>query len=509
MYFNTKGIHKQSAVNKLLCVLLLNAVFFAAALWLAHPIYNSLEDVNILYMLAGGFGDSPTALVHYNYIFSPLLGVPVKLLFTIWPAVNWYTILLLLAHYSACCIILLCLLGRWPAYAALLFYGAIFFVYEAHILLYINFTSASFVLAAAGLTLLISAFSAEKLNYKSILLAAVFIVAASMFRVHPVGPVVALALPFLFLKKRHFFSVSLLLISIAALIFVFNLLHRNYYTAHISGWQKEERVRSSLYPFQNTGMPLRLNNDSFKSRTSYNMMVKMLPVESNEFSAENIQAVYRAEASTHKMATIKSNCKNWLWINNRLFIVAALILWSLSFFTGKKTWPSSVSLLLIIAGLLTLAVVAKLPYYFMFFVLFAWCVFTVQAYAGEVIYKSTWMANGMIAVLITAGFFHLYREGKRNVLRSKEFETAYRHIVCRPFTLFVVSEQTFPSDKFSVWAVPKNYMLPNYAGAGHFANAMGEPVMHRFGVSSFKNLPAASNVLFWDKDTAVLCAWFT
>ena len=45
------------------------------------PLFNSGDDVFLMYTLAGGYGETPTNLLHYNHVWHPILGWVVKTLF--------------------------------------------------------------------------------------------------------------------------------------------------------------------------------------------------------------------------------------------------------------------------------------------------------------------------------------------------------------------------------------------------------------------------------------------
>ena len=67
--------------NPLLCASLFTLFLFMLFLFLVKPIYDTGEDVYILYLLSGGFGNSPTELLHYNHGLHPYLGYLLKTLF--------------------------------------------------------------------------------------------------------------------------------------------------------------------------------------------------------------------------------------------------------------------------------------------------------------------------------------------------------------------------------------------------------------------------------------------
>src|SRR6478609_1579100 len=98
--------------QKLIASLLLHLALFFTFLFFVKPIYNTEEDVYILYMLSGSFGNPATFLLHYNHGIHPLLGVMIKNLFELTSVVNWYSIILLFFHYLSCSIIFFQLISK-------------------------------------------------------------------------------------------------------------------------------------------------------------------------------------------------------------------------------------------------------------------------------------------------------------------------------------------------------------------------------------------------------------
>ena len=79
--------------HPVLSALLVNVILFSCVFAFAFPIYNSGDDVYLLYTLSGGFGQAPTELLHYHYGMHPYMGWMLKNLFTQYPGFNWYSLL--------------------------------------------------------------------------------------------------------------------------------------------------------------------------------------------------------------------------------------------------------------------------------------------------------------------------------------------------------------------------------------------------------------------------------
>src|SRR5215203_3797391 len=130
---------KKIIVNPLLCASIFNLFLFLNLFFLVKPIYDTEEDVYILYLLSGGFGNSPTELLHYNHGLHPYLGYFIKTLFVLNSNINWYSLCLTTSHYIACTIILYYLLKIKPGWGTLFIYLLLFVVFECMFLININF----------------------------------------------------------------------------------------------------------------------------------------------------------------------------------------------------------------------------------------------------------------------------------------------------------------------------------------------------------------------------------
>ena len=100
------------------------------------PIFNSGDDVFLLYTLAGGYGEAPTNLLHYNHVWHPLLGWVMKSLFESIPFVNWYTVLLMGLQFVSSIIFLFYLFRIFRFGTALILYLIFFYFIELSLFLY-------------------------------------------------------------------------------------------------------------------------------------------------------------------------------------------------------------------------------------------------------------------------------------------------------------------------------------------------------------------------------------
>ena len=146
---------KDSSV--IIIAVFLNLLVFAFILICTKPIYDTNEDVYILYLLSGSFGFAPTELLHYNYGLHPLLGWILKNLFLLDNNINWYAITLLFFHFVACTIICSQILLHNSKFYFISACLAILIIFECRFMLNLNFTNTALVTGCSGLVLLVRA----------------------------------------------------------------------------------------------------------------------------------------------------------------------------------------------------------------------------------------------------------------------------------------------------------------------------------------------------------------
>ena len=123
-------------------------------LWLFFcPIYHSRDDVFLLYLLSGGFGNTPTELLHYNYGMHPLISVFLKYFFVAWPNTNWLSLSIVMLLAISGSVLFYILLQQQKRFVAFILYLLFFLIVLCWSFLHLNFSVVSSVsaMAAAGL----------------------------------------------------------------------------------------------------------------------------------------------------------------------------------------------------------------------------------------------------------------------------------------------------------------------------------------------------------------------
>ncbi len=488
-----------------------NCVLFIVFFVLCKPIYNTSEDVNILYLLSGGYGNSPTELLHYNHIMHPYLGLVIKNLFVFNDSVNWYTIVLILSHFTACTIILYELFNHNSKLRMFAAYLVLFVVFECNLLMNLNFANTAIILGCAGILILSAASGNAKLKTWKIIAAILILSVASLFRIHVLIPLAGMSLPFIFFDKNRTKINTIIVIFAAALIFLLNQLHSQYYNTAIAGWHDEEEYRQKVYRFYNYRKLLREPKVNEKWYTEFNLVYNGLIVDTAFISRDKLLEMFRDLKGKYRGAHFSTpSSKPWLWINNRLFIISFVII-AIFFIRDKRIRVTTlISLILIILGLGYLLTYAKLPEYLIVscFLLLGLLILTSVAKDSLRSTHSVYAEQIIMLLLICWGIIRLYKINSLNVRKIKEFETVYSEIARNRNSLFVITGNNFPLQQYHIFQLPRNYLLSNFIFTEHFLHQLYQPVFKRFGIKEVSDLPRHDSVLFWGKRVPALDDYF-
>lgn len=448
--FRQDNLMNQSRPNSLTVSLLINAVLFGGVLAFSFPIFNSGDDVYLLYLLGGGFGQAPTELLHYHYGMHPYVGLVLKNLFVQWPGFNWYAALLYLFHFVACVVLLM----RCNKFIFLL----IFFCIEARFLLQPTFTNTALVTAMAGALLL---------HDKKIPLGYILLVAASLLRLHMLIPVIVIAAPFMFNKKA-----AMHLAIIAVIVTGFVLLQQQYYTQHIPGWKQEETYRQTIINYYNK--PKKLIDPFIESGILFN---RQLPQPTVAVQQHN-QSLY------------------WLLMENRVALLLMLLVLT---YASRR---ARVAAALLLAMCAYLFLFRKLPPYIVPGCIMVWLAFAVD---------NERRGCGFTIISIALLCWSVIRLNKLNEWNRQQYERwscAYKMVSAQPGKLFVVTDDQFPMDFFHVWNTPHQYPMPNLLYKDHFLNNTYQPIYKKFNITSPQDFLRSENVLFTGEHSSLMFEFY-
>jgi hypothetical protein len=498
--------------NNLVISILVNTLLFTLVFLLLHPVYDSGDDVYILYLLGGGFGQAPTELLHYNHIMHPYMGWIIKSLFSVSPGINWYTVFLFLAHFISVAVLLFILLEQYQKKIALLIFGIFFLVFEMWFLLQITFTVTAVVVSITGLYLLLRQVLAGKPFYKLVIPVTLLII-APLFRMHVIIPVLIISIPSVFAlpgkKNKYYFTGALAV----ALFFIAGLhfLQEQYYTRQIPNWQQEENYRQAVFHYFNN--PVRYEHSPV-SGTEKELLELGIFIDRDFLSAEKIDAL--SKEVHYKRSLFDKQTKKtfyWVFIETRIFLVAFFTL-----LTGAFLYSNKASRIAIIASatvalgmLLYLFIFLKLPFYLVPALLCAAAVLPLSLINAKKAMPSPVQNLLLLCLFLLCGawgIIRIYKINNRNNIFNKEFHIAYQEISNHPDKLFFVTEDLFPMDYFSVWDSPQKYPVKNLLFKDPLFNNTADAILRPFGFLSVKEIWGSNKVLFWGKQTGILKKYF-
>ncbi len=494
---------KQLSVSFLAC-----AVLFTIVLSLGHPIYNSGDDVYLLYLLGGGFGNAPTNLLHYNYVLHPLLGWLIKTLFNQFLNVNWYSILLYIFHFIGCTILLNILLSVKKIQEAFIIFSLSFFVFESQFLMNLTFTNTALVLAIAGIILLLhDGEDVAKSNNSKKILAIICICVSAMLRLHTLVPLLCVSLPFICFKLiQKKFRVIYSLCFAGAVAFFLNYFQQQYYLAEIPKWQSEEAYRTAFFSYANG--PKKFDSLSYNTHTA--LLRNGLLWDKEYLSAPKIEETKsQVEALPGTQATGFKNILYWYFTNNRIYLLmlASIISIALFRFSKKNRFINLFSLSIMLSIFIYLLLFKKLPAYIIpaliFFYILLVAVFSqTEIYISGSTKKMNFLRCAELALIIAVFIWSLIRLEKKATFNKNENENflcCYKEINANQGKLFIVTDDHFPLDYFSVLDIPKKFVLRNLLYKDHLLNNTFQPIYNRFAITNAKDFINNENIIFVGK----------
>jgi hypothetical protein len=430
-------------LNPILLAALINAIIFVVFFALFHPVYDSREDVYILYLLGGGYGDPPTEMVHYNHIVHPWLGWIIKQFFLLNANINWYTIALVAAHYVSCTIILSIIIKEKRTYTTWLAWGALFIVFEGYFLLFPDFTGASIILAITAIVYLLSKTWKGSLTLRHCVTAGILLLVASLYRIHAMVPLIGMSLPFIALtisNRDKLKFIAVLLVSGIG-IFLLNQVHQSYYKAQKPDWPQEEAYRQKVFRFFNEGAALKIPEPVQKWSTEYELTIRGLIMDTAHMPSARLDSMYHdMKASQIERPKLSAEWKKWFLINNRLFFCISFVFIVLYGLRKRPLMVVILSLLFLTAGFGYLLFKAKAPPYILISSLYLFCLglflYGQQSFSE---YKKIYTAGSalLLSFFIFWGVLRAYKTSNQNEYDTELMKQEYAEIQNHPHNLFI------------------------------------------------------------------------
>ncbi|MFQ5507917.1 MAG: hypothetical protein ACE5FN_01125 [Leptospirillia bacterium] len=223
------------------------------------------NDDTTMQLIAMGFYTDGVPSPHLMLVGLPL-GFLLKGLYTVFPGVQWYSIILVGSHFIGSVALWYVFLGHWRRGFVFAAFVLGFLFLESELLMQLQFTSATMVLATGGLVLLLDALLRGQSFRPVAVVVAGFMVALSGFiRFKAMGASVLLALPLflivlgmlLYRAKRRLSHPAVRSVTAFALVVVLvlggGLAFEKFYYADKPGWvnyfdYRKQQARVLGYP---------------------------------------------------------------------------------------------------------------------------------------------------------------------------------------------------------------------------------------------------------------------
>lgn len=136
----------------------LNALFLLVLLQFYTPYFESNDDYILMHLADGAYGFNEFRLVYINIG----LGLLFKLLYSLVPAIQWYTVLQYVFLYMSFTLMCFVLVRRWKPMPALICFLSLLLFYGLDAYVCIHYTKTASLLTVAGLMLMFHALEREE-----------------------------------------------------------------------------------------------------------------------------------------------------------------------------------------------------------------------------------------------------------------------------------------------------------------------------------------------------------
>lgn len=481
-------VKKYRALNLYVPLFLLAAVQFFCT-----PILNSGDDAFLMYTLAGGYGEAPTHLLHYNHVWHPLLGWIIKELFTSYPQVNWYTLTLLGVHFVALIFIYHAFIRRTGLATGSLMFFIFFFFFEIRFLLTPSFTSTAFVGACGTLMNLVLVIDKDTRKWKKTLPAILLVVVAGLLRLQIAWLVMILflpyALPILTKEKRTrwliFFG------SAAILLFVLNTRHENFYRKQIPGWEQQENFRQAL--FYGYNRPVKADpSAAFRDSTEMQLFFSGFLYDDPQFNTKRLKEI--SEHITRKRLLDEKEDRQgiyWLFMEIRVYLVLFGVFIISLIIQKKKSilrrWVSTLIMVVLIYG--GLFVLMKItPPIHIGLLMILWLHLAGHFNKEDNLFPDIkWqrLAGSLVLVLAFCWMgIRVFSENKINIKKRAQFYCALGELNKDQSRLFIATDDNFPLSYFYTWDVPRDYPVTNLIYKDRLLAGTYKYTLDRFGMTA-------------------------
>lgn len=460
------------------------------------PLLNSGDDAFFMYTLAGGFGEEPTNLLHYNQGWHPWLGGLLSTLFTNWPGVNWYSITLLVFHCCGLTALLYAMLKTLKPGIGILFFLAIFLFIESRFLLSLNFTGTAFVTSTGAMSLMIYQVNKQKvfcvLNVSAFLL----LLLSGMLRLHVVILVMLLFIPFIIssLSKKAKLSIFKAYLLSGIVLLLLNKAQENFYIDNIPGWKKQESFRQALFYAYNRPKNPDVFKIAFKDSTEQELFFSSFLYDSAQFTPVRITEI-SSKITRKRGLNNKEDILGLYWFFMELRIYFLLIItFVITFFFSKQIgqihrWLiPMITVLFVYAYLFVFLKITTTIHLGLLFVLLVQISVGFQGVAPVFPFKWIRLFMGSVFILLVAWMLaRLNKENDINKERRRNFNCVLAELNQNKDKLFIATDDSFPLGHFYLWDTPLQFPVSNLVYKDRMLTHTYLKTLKRYGVNDLHN----------------------
>ncbi len=469
----------------------LNFILILLVILFLKPLLNSGDDAYLMYSLSGAFGVPPTELLDYSWGWHIFLGLPLKFLFILSPGINWYSIFLLTIHWISTSIIFLFFLKSFRLSHGLIFFSAYFIFFEATLLLSLNFSSSSIILAIAANILLIDKLNSKNLNKTSLLLPLGLLCCSGLLRFHTwafVEVLMGIFIFFLPLKKGVYYIVfkSMLLIILVSSF----IGHQHYYERNIMGWEEKEEISKILYSHYNSPQTDKPDPAVFKDSIEYDFFYNSFFYDNQILNSNRLKAITLGLKRVRNLSNQEDTLTlYWNFINGRLYFLTILL--PLCFFIIKRKWDLLKKILPFL--FLSFSLYCYLFFYlkitqpiFLGFIITNWLI--IFLFSKNESFKSSKFSTSIFTLLsficLVWGIIRIYKINIENGEKYNDWICYYDDLKRNSSTLHIAVNAELPIDNFYILDNPLRFSIHNFISISHFNKTVFEEKKKQFGLKN-------------------------
>lgn len=469
----------------------INLILISIIIVFFKPLINTWDDVIIMYSFSGGFDTPPTELVDYNWVWHFLLGLIIKNLFILVPTFNWYTALLIFFHWVSSSLILIFFLKAFRPINAVLYFAIFFLIFETTLLLSLNFTNTSIILAIAANVILIDKLYSNDFKKTALILPFILIALSGLLRFHTwiFVEIILCLIIFYFQRKKAGIYIALKLILLIFIVLLFTA-HKYYYKLKVPGWEQKENISQIFYSHYNSPKNGIHKNDLFKDSIEYEFFYNSFLYDTLMLSSTRLKAIATGLSRVRKFSNPEDKEKiYWSFINGRLYFIILLLpliilIIERKWILFKKVLPFlCLSLLLYIYLLLFRKITEPI---FMGFITANWLIYFLFLSRENIIISrlSKVIFTPLVILSLVWGGIRLYKINLENIKKYNDWICFYDDLKRNSSLIHVAVSSESPIDYFSILDNPVEFPINNFLSFSHFNITVYEEKKKRFGMKN-------------------------